>query len=52
MVLMDRKLEIKQDLERKNSMTFDRVWVVFDKDDFQDYNEAIVKARMLGFQTA
>lgn len=50
--LVDRTLEIKQDLERKNDMEFDRVWVVFDKDDFQDFNDAIAKARRLGFQPA
>ena len=50
--LVDRTAEIKQDLERRNSMKFDRVWVVFDKDDFEDFNEAIAKARRLGFQTA
>ena len=31
--------------ERDNSMIeYDRVWVVFDKDDFQDFNEAIALA--------
>ena len=50
--LVDRTLEIKTDLERKNAMSFDRVWVVFDKDDFDDFNEAIKKARKLGFQSA
>ena len=39
--LVDRTQEIKVELERKNAMTFDRVWVVFDKDDFEDFNEAI-----------
>ena len=50
--MVDRTLEIKTDLERKNAMSFDRVWVVFDKDDFDDFNEAIKKARKLGFQSA
>lgn len=50
--LVDRALEIKQELERKNAMSFDRVWVVFDKDDFDDFNDAIKKARKLGFQSA
>lgn len=50
--LVDRTLEIKTELERKNAMSFDRVWVVFDKDDFDDFNEAIKKARKLGFQSA
>lgn len=50
--LVDRTLEIKTELERKNAMSFDRVWVVFDKDDFDDFNDAIKKAHKLGFQSA
>lgn len=50
--LVDRTLEIKQELERRNAMQFDRVWVVFDKDDFTDFNDAIKKARQLGFESA
>ena len=50
--LVDRTLEIKQELERKNAMSFDRVWVVFDKDDFDDFNDAIKKANKLGFHSA
>ena len=50
--LVDRTQEIKAELERKNAMSFDRVWVVFDKDDFDDFNDAIKKAHKLGFQSA
>lgn len=50
--LVDRTQEIKTELERKNAMTFDRVWVVFDKDDFDDFNDAIKKAHKFGFQSA
>ena len=50
--LVDRTLEIKQELERKNAMSFDRVWVVFDKDDFDDFNDVIKKANKLGFHSA
>ena len=50
--LVDRTQEIKAELERKIAMTFDRVWVVFDKDDFEDFNEAIKKAHKLGFHSA
>ena len=50
--LVDRALEIKQELERKNAMSFDRVWVVFDKDDFDDFNDAITKANDLKFHSA
>lgn len=50
--LVEQTKEIKEDLERRNAMTFDRVWVVFDKDDFNDFNAAIAKARRYGFKTA
>ena len=50
--LVDRAQAIKQELERKNAMAFDRVWLVFDKDNFDDFNEAIRKAKKLGFQCA
>lgn len=50
--LVDRTLEIKTELEHKNAMSFDRVWVVFDKDDFDDFNEDIKKAHKLGFNSA
>lgn len=50
--LVERTLEIKKELERRNAMTFDRVWVVYDKDDFDDFNEAIKKADRLGFHSA
>lgn len=50
--LVKRTEEIRRDLERRNNMSFDRVWVVFDKDDFDDFNEAIKKASKLGFQSA
>ena len=50
--LVDRTQEIKTELERKNAMTFDRVGVVFDKDDFEDFNEAIKRAHKLGFHSA
>lgn len=50
--LVDRTKEIKRELERKNKMLFDRVWVVFDKDDFDDFNEAIEKAQNFGFNSA
>lgn len=52
LTLVGRTLEIKTELERKNDMTFDRVWVVFDKDDFEDFNDAIKKAHKLGFHSA
>lgn len=43
---------IKHDLEKKNNMQFDRVWVVFDKDDFKDFNQAIAMAEGLGYGSA
>ncbi len=50
--LVKKTLEIKKELEHKNAMSFDRVWIVFDKDDFGDFNKAIKKAHELGFNSA
>ena len=33
-------------------MRFDRVWVVFDRDDFNDFNEAIALAERKGYKAA
>ena len=51
-VLVEQTKTIKEDLELHNAMSFDRVWIVFDKDDFDDFNAAIAKARRYGFKTA
>jgi len=50
--LVEETKVIKDDLENRNSMRFDRVWVVFDKDSFDDFNEAIRLANRFGFETA
>lgn len=50
--LVKRALEIKEETERANAMRFDRVWVVFDKDDFNDFNDAINLAKKRGFKVA
>jgi hypothetical protein len=42
--LVNRAMELKRELEHKRQLSFDRVWVVFDKDDFCDFNEAIALA--------
>ena len=42
--LVKRAEEIKNELEYKRQLCFDRVWVVFDKDDFNDFNDAIYLA--------
>lgn len=50
--LVKRALEIKEETERANAMRFDRVWVVFDKDDFDDFNDAINLAKKHHFKAA
>lgn len=50
--LVNETVKIKDELEYRNAMRFDRVWVVFDKDDFTDFNEAIHLAHKLGFHCA
>ncbi len=44
--------EIRRQLERKRQLKFDRVWIVFDKDDFRDFNEAIELATSKGYHPA
>jgi hypothetical protein len=50
--LVKRTKQIKDELEKKRQLLFDRVWVVFDKDDFFDFNEAILLANRYSFQCA
>ncbi len=50
--LIGKTLEEKEMLERMNAMRFDQVWAVFDKDDFDDFNEAIRKAEEKGIRCA
>ena len=50
--LVNRTLQIKKELEQRRQLPFDRVWVVFDKDDFPDFNEAIKLADSLSFNCA
>lgn len=42
----------KDELERASQLRFDRVWVVFDKDDNNDFDKAIELAGKYGFQVA
>ncbi len=50
--LVEEAEAIKKKLEHQNDTKFDRVWVVFDKDDFTDFNQAIDLAKQKGFLTA
>lgn len=50
--LVKKTEEIKDSIEHQRQLGFDRVWVVFDKDDFNDFNEAIALAKRKGFMAA
>ena len=43
--LINEAKRIQKILERKRQVSFDRVWLVFDKDDFKDFNKAIAEAK-------
>ncbi len=47
--LVKKTEEIRSRLEHQRHLRFDRVWVVFDKDDFNDFNEAIALAKSKGY---
>lgn len=44
--------KIREKLERERMVAFDRVWLVFDKDDFKDFNKAIANAEKEGMNCA
>ena len=50
--LVKRTEEIREKLESQRQLRFDCVWVVFDKDDFNDFNEAIALAERKGYKAA
>ena len=50
--LVKKAEEIRERLENQRQLKFDRVWVVFDKDDFNDFNEAIALAERKGYGSA
>jgi hypothetical protein len=39
------KKVVEKAIELRKQKTYDRVWAVFDKDDFKDFNAAIIKAQ-------
>lgn len=43
--LINEAKKIQENLERKRQVSFDRVWLVFDKDEFTDFNKAIAEAK-------
>lgn len=50
--LVKKTEEIRKTLEYQRQLKFDRVWVVFDKDDFNDFNEAIALAERKNYGAA
>lgn len=43
--LINEAKKIQENLEHERQVSFDRVWLVFDKDDFTDFNKAIAEAK-------
>ena len=43
--LINEAKKIQEKLEHERQVSFDRVWLVFDKDDFTDFNKAIEEAK-------
>lgn len=44
--------KLREKLERERMVPFDRVWLVFDKDEFKDFNKAIEDAKKEGMNCA
>lgn len=43
--LINEAKKIQEKLEHERQVSFDRVWLVFDKDEFKDFNKAIAEAK-------
>lgn len=43
--LINEAKKIQENLEHERQVSFDRVWLVFDKDEFTDFNKAIAEAK-------
>ena len=50
--LVRQALQTKGQLEKDRGLAFDYVWVVFDKDDFHDFNDAILLAHQKALKCA
>lgn len=50
--LINEAKKIQEKLERERQVPFDRVWLVFDKDEFKDFNKAIADAKKEGMNCA
>lgn len=51
-LVMDVEKHIKEEEKKLNGKTFDEVWVVFDKDSFPDFNQAIAEAKKKRYHVA
>ena len=50
--LINEAKKIQEKLEHERQVPFDRVWLVFDKDEFKDFNKAIADAKKEGMNCA
>ena len=50
--LINEAKKIREKLEHERQVSFDRVWLVFDKDEFKDFNKAIEDAKKEGMNCA
>ena len=50
--LINEAKKIQENLEHERQVSFDRVWLVFDKDEFKDFNKAIEDAKKEGMNCA
>lgn len=50
--LINEAKKIQEKIEHERQVSFDRVWLVFDKDEFTDFNKAIEDAKKEGMNCA
>ena len=50
--LVEKAKKLEKEYKCKHQVPFDRVWVVFDKDEYKDFNKAIADAKKEGMNCA
>lgn len=50
--LVKYAVRLRKQMEAQKQLDYDRVWVMFDKDDFPDFDQAIILCRDLGYGAA
>ena len=52
MLFRSKLIEVTEQLVKDAKIVYQNIWVVFDKDDFEDFDQAIMEAARKGYKAA